>query len=98
VSVFSCSAASCIATPIDLAGNTPVYISLYGTGLRLGQNAMSTVGGITAPLLYAGAQPGYPGLDQVNLELPVTLRGRGEVAVVLTVDGQKTNSAFVTIR
>ena len=34
----------------------------------------------------------YFGLDQVNVKLPKSLRGRGEVDVVLTVDGVAANT------
>ena len=45
---------------------------------------------------FAGLQTTYPGLDQVNVALPLSLRGAGESNVVLTVDGQVSNT--VTIR
>jgi uncharacterized protein (TIGR03437 family) len=34
----------------------------------------------------------------VNLQVPATLRGRGDVPVVLTVDGLTTNTVTVNIR
>jgi uncharacterized protein (TIGR03437 family) len=40
---------------------------------------------------YAGPQPTYVGLDQVNLILPRSLRGQGTVSIALTVDGQTAN-------
>ena len=49
-------------------------------------------------MLYAGEQPSYPGLDQLNLEMPPSLRGSGEVQIVLTVDGQPANPVTVTVR
>ena len=48
------------------------------------------------PVLSAGAQSQYAGLDQVNVELPGSLRGRGDVDVALAVDGKPAN--VVTIR
>src|SRR5206468_5947205 len=41
-----------------------------------------------APVSYAGAAPSFVGLDQVNVLVPRTLIGRGEIEVVLAVDGQ----------
>jgi hypothetical protein len=41
----------------------------------------------TSAVLCAGDQLHYAGLDQVNLTIPRSLRGRGTVDLVLTVDG-----------
>jgi uncharacterized protein (TIGR03437 family) len=46
---------------------------------------------------YAGAQMSFDGLDQVNVQIPPSLRGRGQVDVVLTVDGQRANVVRVSI-
>jgi uncharacterized protein (TIGR03437 family) len=97
VPVFDCSAA-CIPTPIELSPTAPVYLTLYATGLRFQSRTTVTIRGLAAPVLYAGPQPSFPGLDQVNVELPVQLRGRGEVEILLTADGQRANSVFITVR
>ena len=34
VQVFQCNVYACAATPIDLGLDTPVYLTLYGTGIR----------------------------------------------------------------
>jgi uncharacterized protein (TIGR03437 family) len=62
------------------------------------KNAHATVGGIAASLLYVGAQPQYPGLDQVNLVVPRALMGAGEIPVVLTVDGQTANVVTISLK
>ena len=33
------------------------------------------------PVTYAGTQGRYPGLDQVNLQLPSSLAGRGDTVI-----------------
>jgi len=38
------------------------------------------------------------GLDQVNVLIPRSLIGRGEVDVVLTVDGKPANTVRVAIK
>lgn len=98
VAVFSCGAATCSATPIELAADAPVYLTLYGTGFRAQTGVTARVGGRAVPVLYAGAQPGFPGLDQVNVELPPTLRGAGEVEIVFTANDLRANSVWITIR
>lgn len=87
---------------IDLGPATDeLYLSLYGTGLRLRPSleaVSATIGGQRADVLYAGPQPAFAGLDQVNLRIPRTLAGRGEVPVVLSVDGHIANTVTVNIR
>jgi len=82
VPVFRCSAAGCVAVPIDVS-DAAVYVSLYGTGIRHGSGVTAHVGDLPATVLYAGPAPPFPGLDQVNVLLPVELRGRGTVAVMV---------------
>jgi uncharacterized protein (TIGR03437 family) len=48
--------------------------------------------------LYAGETPGFVGLDQLNVRLSRSLIGRGEVDVVLTVNGRTANIVRVNIR
>ena len=101
VAVFDCSSGTCVASPIALDNRSTVYLSLYGTGIRNRSslaNVTCTVGGASAPVEYAGAQPQYPGLDQVNVALPPTLSGAGIVNVDLTVDGQLSNSVAISIQ
>ena len=78
-----------------------MYLILFGTGFR-GRSALSAVtaqvGGENATVLYAGAQGGQVGLDQLNLLLPRALTGRGEVGVVMSADGKLANTVQVTIR
>ncbi|MGH9835101.1 MAG: hypothetical protein ACRD9Y_18935 [Blastocatellia bacterium] len=91
-----------VPIPIDLGPEgDQVYLILYGTGFRyrssLG-NVTITIGGGAIGALYAGDVPGLEGLDQVNALLPHSLMGRGEVDVVLTVDGRMANTARVSIK
>ena len=91
-----------VGIPIDLGPATDqVYLVLYGTGLRF-RTALTavkaTIGGVAADVVYAGLQNDYVGLDQVNILLPRSLLGRGDVDVVLTVDGQMANTVRVNIK
>ena len=81
--------------PIE-AGETLV---LYGTGLRnAAAKPVCTIGGQAVDVLYAGPQGEFPGLDQVNLFVPTSLRGIGAVVLELVVDGVAANPLSVTIR
>jgi len=101
VSVFQCAASGCVPTPIQLSASATVYLILYGTGIRNRSSLASVtanIGGTNVPVLYAGAQPSFDGLDQMNLTLPLSLSGSGEVNIVLTVDGQTANVVAINIQ
>ncbi len=101
VPVFQCNASGCVAVPIDLGIDTPVFLSLFGTGIRNRTslaNVTVTINGVSVPVLYAGPQPEFAGLDQVNVALTLNLRGSGEDDVVLTVDGQRANPVVIDVR
>ena len=102
VTVFQCgkAAASCTSVPIDVT-NGAVFVTLYGTGIRNRSslaNVSCTMGGVAVPVLFAGAQGGFVGLDQVNIQIPASLKGRGEVSVVVTVDGQAANAVTLNVQ
>jgi uncharacterized protein (TIGR03437 family) len=84
----------CSAAPIDLSGASQAYLILYGTGIR-GRSDISavkvTLGGQPAAVVFAGPQPTFPGLDQVNVLLPSALAGAGSVNLAMTVDGISAN-------
>jgi uncharacterized protein (TIGR03437 family) len=87
-----------IPLPIDLTVGQ-VYLELFGTGIRNGKNVRVAVGGQQVPVLSAGSQGVFLGLDQVNIgPLPSLLRGAGQVGIVLTADGQTANTVNVTFR
>lgn len=88
-----------VAVPIELGPEgEQVFLLLFGTGLRNRSNlsgVSARVGGGTAPVSFAGAQGNLAGLDQINVQLPRSLIGRGEAEVVLTADGQAANMVKV---
>ncbi len=101
VQVFQCGAGGCIATPIVLTSGATVYLTLYGSAIRNRSsltNVALAVNGVSLPVLYAGPAPGFAGLDQVNVSLPLNLRGSGESNVTLTVDGQTSNVVTLNIQ
>ena len=85
------------AEAIDVAGET--YLLLFGTGIRnTSRGVTATAGGEAIPVLGAVAQGTFAGLDQVNIgPLPATLRGRDQIEITLTVDGQTANPVTVSV-
>ena len=47
---------------------------------------------------YAGPQPSFPGLDQINVTLPASLRGAGNATVVMVIGAQVSNAAAIALR
>ncbi len=101
--LFACvaPAVACGAVPVNF-GDEPdrVVLVLYGTGIR-GRSSLAAVtariAGETLPVQYAGAQPSYAGLDQVNVELPRSLRGKGKAMLALEVDGKSANPVAIDL-
>ena len=98
---FECTATSCSPAPIDLGQGGEFFLELFGTGFR-GRSALSavscTIGSVNANVSFAGATPEFLGEDQLNLQIPSSLRGRGTVPVVCSVDGQNTNSVNINLK
>jgi uncharacterized protein (TIGR03437 family) len=91
-----------VTVPIDLGVATDqVFLVLYGTGFRFRSSlgaVTASVGGANQQVTFAGAQGMFIGLDQLNVRLDRGLIGRGEVTVIVTVDGRISNSVRVNIR
>lgn len=102
--VFECETPGgrCLPLALDTASDSDqVILLLFGTGIRWRRSldlVRVTVGGEPAEVLYAGGQFQYAGLDQVNVLLPRGLAGRGEVEVLLIVDGKPANAVTVSVR
>jgi uncharacterized protein (TIGR03437 family) len=91
-----------VSSPVDLGPETDqLFLILYGTGFRFRTmlSAMSvTIGGVNAQVAFADAAPGFTGLDQANVMIPRSLIGRGEVDVVMTVNGKTANTVRLNIK
>lgn len=91
-----------VPVPINLGSQEEqVILVLFGTGIRYYSsmnNVKATLGGVEAEVQYAGRQGQYIGLDQVNIRVPRSALVGGEVDLVLSVDGMKSNPVRVHIR
>jgi uncharacterized protein (TIGR03437 family) len=87
--------------PVSLGGpEDTAALVLFLTGIRRLSAAAAVkavVGGEAVPVLYAGPQPEFQGLDQVNLLLPRSLAGRGLVEVHLEAQGEPANVVRLAI-
>jgi uncharacterized protein (TIGR03437 family) len=91
-----------VARPLDLGPEGErVYLVLFGTGIRHRSSQSSVrvwLGFGPVEVSYAGAQGDFIGVDQVNVLVPRSLIGRGEVGITLIVEGQVANIAHVNIK
>jgi uncharacterized protein (TIGR03437 family) len=92
-----------LAVPIDLGPETDqIFLILFGTGIRSRSaltRVIATINGVSAEVLFAGAQGSLVGLDQINLRIPRGLKGvNRDVDVVLTVDGVTANTVKINIK
>ena len=99
---FDLDANQWMTLPIDFGLSADrLFLVVFGTGIR-GRASLSdvtmTIGGESAPVSYAGAQGGLFGIDQINVEIPRELEGRGEVNVVLTVNGKESNTVKINLK
>jgi uncharacterized protein (TIGR03437 family) len=95
-------------TPVSMEAGS--YLVMACTGLRhapntdgnsgngVAESVQMSIGGAPALVLYAGAQGDYAGLDQVNVQVPMSLRGRGLVELVMTVAGKTANKVVIAVR
>ena len=100
--VFTCNppaVRSCLAVPMSLGGaSDTLYVELYGTGIRGAASVQCFVAGQSVPVLYAGLVAAYPGLDQINISIPRSLAGTGDVRVYVVADGVASNAVGLNIQ
>ncbi|PWU06996.1 MAG: hypothetical protein C5B51_11045 [Terriglobia bacterium] len=87
--------------PVNLGAATEqVFLVLYGTGIRHFPSPESLAVSISGKSVLAksGLQGSYPGLDQVNVELPHDFAGSGAVSVILRVEDQAANIVNMVIQ
>ncbi|MBK7600105.1 MAG: hypothetical protein IPJ07_16920 [Acidobacteria bacterium] len=84
-------------SPIAIdAGNT---VMLFGTSLRFNSGgAKVTLGGTDITPSFVGSQNQFIGLDQVNFQVPLSLAGRGDVDLTVTIDGRTSNVVKLKVK
>jgi uncharacterized protein (TIGR03437 family) len=106
-------AAALVAPQLTLVtANNPLHpgdaVALYLTGLGATtpvkgldvavQQPMVTVEGLDCPVTFAGAAPGYIGLDQINCTIPANATSNASAPVVVTSGDRISNTATLAIQ
>jgi len=90
------------ALPLTVSDSLdPLVLLAFGTGFRNRAslaNVSATIGGTNAEVIYAGTQGTFVGLDQANIRIPTSLAGRGNVNVILNVDGKTSNPVVINVK
>jgi uncharacterized protein (TIGR03437 family) len=79
-----------VAQPVE-DGDAPAA----GTAVSATLPASATIGGVPADVRYAGLAPLYPGLAQMNLQIPPL--ASGTYPVVVKIGGVASNAAQLTV-
>jgi uncharacterized protein (TIGR03437 family) len=90
---WECSDKTCRTVAIPLSERVRTTVRLEGTGFRhAGPHAAIrvTVDDVAVPVVSFGPMAGI-GRDQLTIQLPNSLRGRGETDLVMSVDGALSN-------
>lgn len=105
IPVYQCLDApgSCVSVPISLGVDVPVFVTVNTTGLR-GRSSDAavqlTIGGQKVAIQAINAlddNGASAGIDQLFFPVPLSLRGSGEVDMVVTVDGKTSNTVRINI-
>ena len=99
---FEAGGGRVVGVPLDLGDEGDrVFLTLFGTGIRGAGGAtgvQTMIGDREVLVLFAGAQSGFAGLDQVNIgPLPRSLAGAGEINIVVTAAGITSNAVTIVI-
>jgi len=102
VAMYDSALRQWVPAPFSMGTATDtVTLVLYGTGIRYRPGityVTATINGVSYPVQYAGPQPTFVGLDQININLPRSLAGAGTVSISLTVDSEISNTVTIAIR
>jgi uncharacterized protein (TIGR03437 family) len=102
VAVFDPAQNRFTAAPIDLGEeDDQVFLVMFGSGIRHRSSlagVSANIGGADAEVVYAGAQGEMAGLDQINIRIPRSLAGKGDVKIAVKVEGAAANAVQIKIR
>jgi uncharacterized protein (TIGR03437 family) len=94
-----CQGIECNTLPIPIAAGSSTRVRIQGSGFRHARAAEDfeiTIAGERVPVISFGPT-GYPGQDQVTIELPEHLRGLGEADLVCRLQGRISNAVRINL-
>jgi uncharacterized protein (TIGR03437 family) len=73
------------------------YLALFNTSLDTSIMPTVFIGGVSVPVQYFGFPGTYPGMQQINVQLPQTLQGVGRVEVAVQQGTNRSNAVQAVI-
>ena len=94
------STGAVVPSPISMTSGTSSYLVLFGSGIANGGTPLTsvTINGVNATVYYAGPQGTASGLDQVDVLIPASVAGKGNVNVQLVTEGIAANPVQITVQ
>jgi hypothetical protein len=86
-----------VAEPLVTNSTDQLYVLPFEAGFGI-RSSLAGVTATVAEVSYAGTQGTFAGLDQANVRIPGSVAGKGEVNVVLTVDGKTSNTVTINVQ
>lgn len=74
------------------------YVALFGSGLRRARQVSARLGNAPLEVLYFGPQGSFPGLDQVNIRIPLEFAARGALPLRVQADDEAAPEVTLTVR
>ena len=96
--ISSCAGIHCRTVPIPMPRGATTRVRLITSGFRHASSAQEidvNIDGFRAPVVSYGATKD-PGLDFLIIEIPDSLRGRGETDLVAHVNGRLSNAVRIS--
>ena len=88
-----------LGAPVDLGmPEDTVTLKFYASGVRYASEVHVQIAGEEVPVRYAGPSGYFQGLDEVAVQVPRSLAGRGDADVILTADGETAGPVRIHIQ
>ena len=87
-------------TGLGAVSNTPQTGAVAGVNpvSTLISNLTATIGGVSAPVSFAGLAPGFFGLYQVNVQVPQGVAAGDGVPVIVSIGTTASNTVAISVR
>jgi len=78
-------------------GSGPTFLALFVTSLDTKTQPTVWINGVSVPVQFAGDPGTYPGMQQINIQIPASLAGAGRVELVVEQNGKRSNAVEVML-
>ena len=97
--IQECKPGNCWPNAIPVTAGATTRVSMKASGFRYAgspKDIVATVGGVRVPVISFGPAED-PGVDQVTIEIPASLRGKGVLDLICHLNGRVSNAVQINI-